>query len=1111
MNDTIDTLKIKAVGDSESAVKSLDKVISTLERIKGVTQSRSLTTLTTHLSSLSSVVSNIKTNNLSKLTEFTSALSNIKDLNMSASLPFRMRELIDSLKGIGDVDVSKVERVSDALNRLSQAKDVKIPKTVSNENTEQLKRHTDEMKRLTSETKKSTAGTTKFGKAVKEAFNHTAVGHFTKLIKELGHIALYRIMRTMIKQVTEAFKTGIDDMYQYSKTFGGEYARSMDQIASANLTFKNSIGAIMAPIINLVAPWLDKLVDKLLDINNTIAMVIAGLSGKSTYSKAVRVTTEYAKAANQASDNTEKVTEKVEELKRSLAGLDEITIIGYKETSPLTAAGSVADNADTGLDYGSMFVETPVDMAKVNEIKEKLEDILEIAKWIGIAIAAWEFGKFILGIGQAIAEIGRLKAGIALMITGFSLEFSGGYHVGYGDAELKDYIKMALGSALGIAGSLLVFGANPVGLAIGITAAVLIGIASIYVGMEARLSDVVEQAFYDAGGTITISDLADQFERYCQAVINSNQPTIDLGAEIQNTINNTIRPAAEDIRTLGHAVALSGADTDKYMPRIIEQINNLDSGTQKVLDDVYDNIVRAVSGSLFDSLSDAGVYVPELLNTLARVKGETTKTVDEAIKEMQSLSTEFQNGSITGEEYHTKLESLTTQIESLTGATDPAKTALENAKLAVEGVDWQNKTASDSAFSKIAESALSAKDSINDAYIALEGSIAVAKTWSDDPDYQLYLNEILKAKETERNQQLNDLNDYMNDFMGDLQDDLISKMGSVAEEINAEYQDNWWAQIFNSEDQYLDNGLVKYKENTIDPITDKIKDLYAELGFEGETFASEAATKTLNGMFHFNLNAVEGKDFRNIISSTGTSMSDAIKDAYTDIGRNVPDGLIKGLEEKADAPVKATMDIAEKMQDAITGSQAFDIHSPSKKAEKYGEYIDLGYANGIDGKKNIVVSALDNMLNTMLNRLETFTNRWRSAINTMLDDMAYAWGNADFRSDGSYSYKYLAQRSIQRFAQGGFPEDGFFYANHNELVGQFTNGRTAVANNEQIVEGIAGGVASANEEQNALLREQNRLLRLLYEKDSSIDVGTIRAAFSRENKRNGKVGVPVSV
>lgn len=50
---------------------------------------------------------------------------------------------------------------------------------------------------------------------------------------------------------------------------------------------------------------------------------------------------------------------------------------------------------------------------------------------------------------------------------------------------------------------------------------------------------------------------------------------------------------------------------------------------------------------------------------------------------------------------------------------------------------------------------------------------------------------------------------------------------------------------------------------------------------------------------------------------------------------------------------------------------------------------------------------------------------------------------------------------LPMFAVDGFPEDGLFMANHNELVGQFSNGKTAVANNEQIIEGIKQGVYEA--------------------------------------------------
>lgn len=75
---------------------------------------------------------------------------------------------------------------------------------------------------------------------------------------------------------------------------------------------------------------------------------------------------------------------------------------------------------------------------------------------------------------------------------------------------------------------------------------------------------------------------------------------------------------------------------------------------------------------------------------------------------------------------------------------------------------------------------------------------------------------------------------------------------------------------------------------------------------------------------------------------------------------------------------------------------------------------------------------------------------------------------------------------IDYLSTGGYVDAGQLFIAREagpEMVGTM-GGRTAVANNDQIVEGVAGGVERANAEQNALLREQNRLLRALLEKES---------------------------
>ena len=88
---------------------------------------------------------------------------------------------------------------------------------------------------------------------------------------------------------------------------------------------------------------------------------------------------------------------------------------------------------------------------------------------------------------------------------------------------------------------------------------------------------------------------------------------------------------------------------------------------------------------------------------------------------------------------------------------------------------------------------------------------------------------------------------------------------------------------------------------------------------------------------------------------------------------------------------------------------------------------------------------------------ETFKSAARgikSIWNDIADNLNGQW------SVGDFSFNVRLPR-FNSYATGGFPEDGLFMANHNELVGKFSNGRTAVANNEQITEGIARAVYSA--------------------------------------------------
>lgn len=98
---------------------------------------------------------------------------------------------------------------------------------------------------------------------------------------------------------------------------------------------------------------------------------------------------------------------------------------------------------------------------------------------------------------------------------------------------------------------------------------------------------------------------------------------------------------------------------------------------------------------------------------------------------------------------------------------------------------------------------------------------------------------------------------------------------------------------------------------------------------------------------------------------------------------------------------------------------------------------------------------------------------------------------------------------IPKYQVGGFPEDGLFYANHNEVVGKFANGKTAVANNYQIEEGIEEasyrGFMRAMREMSPYLRDIADNTKKTAEKDMSVRIGDrdIVESYRRGSTRMG--------
>lgn len=154
-----------------------------------------------------------------------------------------------------------------------------------------------------------------------------------------------------------------------------------------------------------------------------------------------------------------------------------------------------------------------------------------------------------------------------------------------------------------------------------------------------------------------------------------------------------------------------------------------------------------------------------------------------------------------------------------------------------------------------------------------------------------------------------------------------------------------------------------------------------------------------------------------------------------------------------------------------------------------------------DAFKN-AVNMVSAQLNLLLDGIEKTFNSALEATSKLANDNKL-WASAFGIALPTVAVNPIKLDRIPMYAKGGFPEDGLFMANRNELVGQFSNGKTAVANNEQIVAGIEYGVERAVERALApYLSDIARNTRETADKDMSVNISD--RDIARANARGSK-------
>ncbi|MCM1327261.1 MAG: hypothetical protein NC094_12135 [Bacteroidales bacterium] len=247
----------------------------------------------------------------------------------------------------------------------------------------------------------------------------------------------------IFNQISKAFRAMISGMKQGFTNFMGysdSYAQSVQNMKNAMTTLENQFAAAFAPIVQMVIPWLNSLINTLTTAMSKVAQFIAVLSGKNTFTKAKKIQDSY----NKSLDGTAKSADKA---RGALAAFDDLDVLDKKEdASGGTATETLPED---------MFEEVPIDA----EVVGWLDDIIERLNTMKSILVTGFFD----GLGDTEGRIETIKNGFASIQDSLKEIWTDPSVMASADAWAQSTVRM-LGTVAGSIASIgLTIGANLIG------------------------------------------------------------------------------------------------------------------------------------------------------------------------------------------------------------------------------------------------------------------------------------------------------------------------------------------------------------------------------------------------------------------------------------------------------------------------------------------------------------------------------------------------------------------------------------------------------------------------------------------------------------------------
>ena len=298
----------------------------------------------------------------------------------------QMRQMVENAKAAAVAAVEQAYAEKEVGNAAQE----------SAEKVEQLGNATKDVSRHTKSASNTLKEASSFFKTIGKTFSNLGKtlgigggGHGSKLFGRRGFggflslMVIRRALTSLIRALTGGIKEGSDNLTQYS----AEYNNSISRMVSGLNYLKNAWAAAFAPIVNVVAPYVETFINLLASALNAVGRFMAALTGKGFAVQAKSVWTDYAASLDKAGSSAGGAGSKMDDLKKTIMSFDEIHALNDPNSS---GGGGGGGAGGSGVNPSDMF-ET-VDLAG--------DSLAEFASQLREKILAGDWN----GVGEAIAE-----------------------------------------------------------------------------------------------------------------------------------------------------------------------------------------------------------------------------------------------------------------------------------------------------------------------------------------------------------------------------------------------------------------------------------------------------------------------------------------------------------------------------------------------------------------------------------------------------------------------------------------------------------------------------------------------------------------------------------